>query len=112
MTSDYLLISLARRRLWWGSRPRAWPVSQLQTSVLGMIAVRLAVPAAHEQRESVVKGAPPVGTEPAEDWRWERTGESMWEQCDVETVEVSSDEDEDGHVKPQLGAGHWAGAHR
>ena len=61
MTSDYLLISLARRRLWWGSRPRAWPVSQLQTSVLGMIAVRLAVPAAHEQRESVVKGAAPVG---------------------------------------------------
>ncbi|CAE7923838.1 unnamed protein product, partial [Symbiodinium necroappetens] len=40
-------------------------------------------------RPRVVKGAAPVGTEPAEDWRWERTG------------------DEDGRDKPQLGAGHW-----
>ena len=43
----------------------------------------------------------------AEDWRWEHTGEGVWEPRSLEVAEDSSDEDEDGHVKPQLGDGVW-----
>ena len=43
----------------------------------------------------------------AEDWHWERTGEGVWEPRSFEVAEDSSDEDEDGHVKPQLGDGVW-----
>ncbi|CAE7173456.1 unnamed protein product [Symbiodinium pilosum] len=44
------------------------------------------------------------------EWRWERTGdESVWEELSrsVDAIEVSSDEDEDGFTKPQLGDGQW-----
>ncbi|CAE7438573.1 unnamed protein product [Symbiodinium sp. CCMP2592] len=45
---------------------------------------------------------------PAEEWQWERTGESAWlQQRNDDVLEVSSDEDEDGHVKPLLGDGNW-----
>ncbi|OLP92219.1 hypothetical protein AK812_SmicGene26002 [Symbiodinium microadriaticum] len=44
----------------------------------------------------------------AEEWQWERTGESAWQQQrNDDVLEVSSDEDEDGHVKPLLGDGNW-----
>ena len=44
---------------------------------------------------------------PTEEWQWERTGESAWQQQRSDDVlEVSSDEDEDGHVKPLLGDGN------
>ena len=43
----------------------------------------------------------------AEDWHWERTGEGVWEPRSFEVAEDSSDEDEDGRVKPQLGDGVW-----
>ena len=38
-------------------------------------------------------------------WAWERTGEQAWEKCDMQVQEVSSDEDDDGVVKPKKGAG-------
>ena len=42
-----------------------------------------------------------------DDWAWERTGEQAWEKCDMQVQEVSSDEDDDGVVKPKKGAGLW-----
>ena len=36
-----------------------------------------------------------------DDWAWERTGEQAWEKCDIQIQEVSSDEDDDGAVKPK-----------
>lgn len=41
-----------------------------------------------------------------DDWAWEQTGEQAWEKCDMQVQEVSSDEDDDGVVKPKKGAGH------
>ena len=38
-----------------------------------------------------------------DDWAWERTGEQAWEKCDMQVQEVSSDEDDDGVVKPKKG---------
>lgn len=45
-----------------------------------------------------------------DDWAWERTGEQAWEKCDIQIQEVSSDEDDDGVVKPKKGAGLWGWA--
>ena len=96
--SDYLLMaSPARHRLRWGTLAISEDTAKRR---------RQDCEEAAGLRE-VYSSTDGQNTVQAEDWRWEHTGEGVWEPRSLEVAEDSSDEDEDGHVKPQLGDGVW-----